>query len=183
MSAKTKGNNKVGRRSKYETHVKPRLKEIEQWIKEDCIEEQIAKNLGIAHSSLSLYKVQYSELMELFLKRRIDKVAIAKDKLFERVCGMTYEERTVYETIDEDGGKKTHSEIKQKYIPPDVAAINLFLKNNDKDWSNDPALTKLKQQSFELEKIIASEKHWMDLKELNEKIDERVEGVDERNTR
>lgn len=171
-TSKPKGTGKVGRRSKYETHVKPRLKEIEEWIKQDCIEEQIAKNLGIAQSSLSLYKVQYSELMELFLKRRIDKVAIAKDKLFERVCGMEYEEKTVYETINENGERKQHSEMKRKYIPPDVAAINLFLKNNDKNWSNDPALTKLKQQSFELEKMMASEKHWIDLEE----IDKRLEG-------
>ena len=54
----------VGRPGKYETHVKPRLEEIEAWARNGFTQEEIAKKLGIVTSTFYDYKVQYSELGE-----------------------------------------------------------------------------------------------------------------------
>ena len=54
----------VGRPGKYETHVKPRLEEIEAWARNGFTQEEIAKKLGIVTSTFYDYKVQYSELRE-----------------------------------------------------------------------------------------------------------------------
>src|SRR5690606_41175172 len=53
----TKG--KGGRKSKYHTHVEPRLKEIEAWARDGLTDEQIAKNLGVAYSTFRKYKDEY----------------------------------------------------------------------------------------------------------------------------
>lgn len=41
--------------TKYETHVRNRLSEIEAWAKAGVSDKQIAKNLGIAYSTFRQY--------------------------------------------------------------------------------------------------------------------------------
>lgn len=50
----------MARPSKYETHVEPRLEEIKAWAREGITEEEIAKRLGIAYSTLKEYKNAFS---------------------------------------------------------------------------------------------------------------------------
>ena len=62
---------------------------------------------------------------------------------------------------DEDGNVSEYMEITERVALPDVAAINLALKNYDKDeWSNDPALLDLKKQELELKKQLAEANNW-----------------------
>ena len=49
-------------KSKWETHVKDRLIEVEGWARDGLTDEQIAKNLGIAYSTLREYREKYSAL-------------------------------------------------------------------------------------------------------------------------
>ena len=45
----------------------------------------------------------------------------------------------------------TRKEVTQKYAQPDVASINLLLKNYDREnWSNDPQALELKKKELEL---------------------------------
>lgn len=46
----------MARPSKYESHVAPRLKEVEDWLRNGATEADIARNLGIAVSTLCEYK-------------------------------------------------------------------------------------------------------------------------------
>ena len=55
-------------KSKYETHVKDKLILIEGWARDGLTEAQIAKNLGIAMSTMSEYKNKYSEFSETLKK-------------------------------------------------------------------------------------------------------------------
>jgi len=61
---------KVGRKTKYDTHVVPYLKRIPSWRKQGMTEEQVAKRLGVAYSTLSLYKKKHSEFSEALKKAK-----------------------------------------------------------------------------------------------------------------
>ena len=53
------------------------------------------------------------------------------------------------------------TEVHQKQMAPDVAAINLALKNYDKgNWWNDPAAYDLKREDLELKKKQIEEGQW-----------------------
>ena len=58
----------AGAKSKYETNIKPYLKEIRKKIKEGVTESEIAKALGISVASLNNYKLKYPELKEALSK-------------------------------------------------------------------------------------------------------------------
>lgn len=135
-----------GRPCKYETHVKPHLKEIENW----CLtmeDQQIAKLLKISVSSWCEYKNKYPELMEAVKRGRSVLVADLKSSLIDKAKGFQYSEK---KTTIEDG-VVTKEEVYQKSALPDVAAINLLLKNYDRDnWSNDPQALQIKREELEI---------------------------------
>ena len=48
-----------------------------------------------------------------------------------------------------------------KKAHPDVAALNLCLKNYDPDdWANDPQLLKIKEKELEIRREIADKDNW-----------------------
>ena len=49
-------------KSKYESHVLPKLDLVEGWARDGLSDEQIAHNLGIAYSTLKSYKSDYEAL-------------------------------------------------------------------------------------------------------------------------
>lgn len=154
---------KTGRKSAYEEKIKSRFKDIEKWLKGGASEKQIAAALGIAESTWFKYKNEKSEFAE-FIKT-IDRSEIILDlrsALLKKALGYTYEEKKQY--IKKDlitGHDIQYTEIITKPAHPDVAAINLALKNYDKEnWSNDPQMIELKKQELELRKQIAEEKAW-----------------------
>lgn len=61
---KESAKNKTGRKSKYYSHVAPRLEEIKYWYMNGAIDEDVATNLGIALSTLYEYKKQFPEFSE-----------------------------------------------------------------------------------------------------------------------
>lgn len=151
---------KAGRKSKYDI-VKDNFPNIEKWLKEGVTEKQIATNLGIAMSSWSLYKTQYSELTELIKNSRATVVTDLRGALLKRALGFEYEERKTYIKKDDDGKVTQYTEITKKQALPDVAAINLSLKNYDKDnWANDPQLLELRKLELEFKKEMAAKDDW-----------------------
>lgn len=152
---------KAGRKSKYDI-VKDNFPKIRKWLKDGVTERQIAKNLGIAMSSWSLYKTQYSELTELIKNSRETVVEDLRGALLKRALGFTYEEQKTYIKTDQETGKITqYTEITKKQALPDVAAINLSLKNYDKDnWANDPQLLELRKLELEFKKAMAAKDDW-----------------------
>lgn len=152
---------KAGAKSKYETHVKPYFDKIETWLNDGASEEQVATALGISYSSFNNYKSQYDELAELCKKPRVGVVLELRSALIKKALGMKIERKKTYIKKDEDGHESKYTEIMVDELPPDVAAINLALKNYDKDnWSNDPQAMDLKRQELELRKQLAEIKEW-----------------------
>lgn len=159
-TAKTskKATAKRGRKSKLDI-VKENLEHIKKWASLGATEAQIAKSLGISRSAFCEYKKDFKELEDVIKNARMDLVIDLKGTLVERAKGFEYEEKKQYIKKDEVTGNKTqYTEITTKKALPDVAALNLCLKNWDKEWQNDPALYELKRQELELRKKMAKEK-------------------------
>lgn len=112
-------------KSKWETHVKDKLILVEGWARNGLTDEQIAKNLGIAYSTLREYREKYSALSAA-LKRGKEVVDIeVENALLKRALGYSYEEETYEELAN--GGTKTKTVT--KYVPGDVTAQIFWLKN------------------------------------------------------
>ena len=145
-----------GRPNKYETHVKPRLEEIETMAK-TMTDKEICAVLDIGHSAWCAYKEQYSELSETLKKARQMLVASLKQTLIEKAQGFMYSEKKIIK----ENGEVTREEIYEKYSPPDVAALNLLLKNYDKEnWANDPQALALRKKELELQERKIEQGEW-----------------------
>lgn len=137
-----------GRKSKYFSHVEPYLDEISKWA-ENMTEVQIARKLGVGYWNFCDYKRNYPQLQQAIKKGRQDLVFELKSTLIRKAKGFSYEEKKII--TDSDG--YTRKEVTQKYAQPDVAAINLLLKNYDKDnWSNDPQALELRKKRLNLKR-------------------------------
>lgn len=147
---------RAGRKSKYFTHVEPYLTEISEWA-ESMTENQIAQKLGVGKTAWNDYKRKYPKLTEAVKKGRQNLVVELRGVLINKARGYTYEEKKII--TDSEG--YTRKEVTQRYAHPDVAAINLLLKNYDKDnWSNDPQAMEIKRQELELKKKQIEVNNW-----------------------
>lgn len=150
----------MGRKNKYETHVKPYLSQISEWY-EELDERQIAvERLGIAVSTFENYKRKYPELREALKKGRQSLVSELKASLKKKAKGFYYEETKT--CIREENGKKVQVVEKyKKYAQPDTGAIHLLLKNLDPDWHNDDEATlQLKREQMEIARQKAENDMW-----------------------
>ncbi len=115
--AKKKG----GRKSKYHTHVEPRLIEVEGWARDGLIDEQIAKNLGVAYSTFKTYINKFPALSAALKKGKAVVDIEVENALLKRALGYQYEEVT-YEF-----GEETKRVVKE--VQPDTTAQIFWLKN------------------------------------------------------
>lgn len=145
----------MGRKSKWESHVLPRLEEVEKMAL-TMTEEQIAKTLGIGVSNYYEYKKKYPELREAVKKGRMSLVLDLKSTLIQKAKGFKYEEKKIIK----EHGVVVKEEIIQKSALPDLGSIHLLLKNYDPYWSNDPKALELKKEELELKKKQVEENSW-----------------------
>lgn len=171
---------KRGRKNKYDTHIVPFFPQISEWLKNGATERQIAEKLGVAYSTFNDYKVKNPELMELLEKGRRNLVAELRGTLVKRAMGFDYtEKKTVKEHVELpdhiraflldngftqeqlDTTRLVKTEISQKHALPDVAALNLALKNYDKDnWANDPQNLEIRKKELELKEKRLEDDAW-----------------------
>lgn len=153
---------KIGRKSIYEDRIKSKFSEIKKMLEGGASEKQVAKSLGIAYSTFNKYKASEKEFAELL--RGIDRTQIVSDlrsALLKKALGFNYEEKKKYIKTDADGNENTYIEISQRVALPDVAAINLALKNWDsQNWSNDPQMMRLKREELDFKKEMALKEDW-----------------------
>ena len=140
----------MGRKSKYETHVKPHLKDIPKWY-ETQTEAQICKRLKISHTAWEKYKNEYPELTECLRYSKESYCEELKSILKQKAKGIKWieEKKRVYSGGDLDG--TGYTDYTTKYVPPDVGAIHLLLKNLDENWHNDDKATlEIKRKQTEI---------------------------------
>lgn len=170
---------KRGKPRKYDDYVKPYLPLISEWCR-TMTEQQIAEKLGIAYSTFNQYKVDYPEVKEAIKKGRQNLVAELKGSLIKKANGYEYTEKKVtteyvkwpdemYEALINAGftpdqiasSRIVKTEVAHKKMAPDVAAINLALKNYDReDWANDPQMLDIRKKELELKERQIENNEW-----------------------
>ena len=145
-----------GRPSKYEEYVEPYLDDIKKMAL-TMNERQIAQTLNISYSAFRSYKEKYSALKDALKKGRRQLVMELHSTLIKRAKGFQYEEKKIVK----ESGKPIREEIYTRTALPDVAALNLALKNFDPDnWANDPQMIRLREKELELREKQMEEKEW-----------------------
>lgn len=149
---------KVGRKSKYYSNVEPHLEKIKEYKKMGATDEQICDILDISTTSYYEYLNKFPKFAEALKKGQSDFVVVLKGRLASLTEPHKLETKKVYTKVDQETGHKTqYVEVTTRDVDPDIAAINLLLKNLDKDnWANDPQSISLKQQELEVRKQIAA---------------------------
>lgn len=126
-------------------------------------EEQIAQTLGVGYSTFKRYKRDYKPLQDAVKRGRKVLVMELKNALIQKAKGFDYTETKEVKEINPDTGKLeiTKTETVKKHTTPDVAAINLLLKNYDKEnWANDPQMLELRKKELELKEKSIEANEW-----------------------
>ena len=147
---------KRGRPGKYHTHIEPYLNRIAEmaW---DMTEKQIAETLGVSYTSFREMKKKYPALSDSLKKGRKELVLELKSTLIRKAKGFQYSEKKIIK----EGGKIVREEEYIRSCLPDVAALNLLLKNYDaENWSNDPQVIRLRERELELREKQIEENNW-----------------------
>lgn len=171
---------KRGRKSRWETDIEPNLQVIQEMAR-TMTEKQIAESFGISYTGAwSLYKQQHPELAENLKKGRQNLVAELRSALIKKAKGYEYTETKettervkwpdeLYAMMLEAGftpqqigeARLVKTEVTHKTMSPDVAAINLALKNYDKEnWANDPQALELKKKELKLKEQQIENNNW-----------------------
>lgn len=171
---------KRGRKSRWETHIKPNLQLIQEMAR-TMTEKQIAESFGISYTGAwSLYKQQHPELVENLKKGRQNLCAELRSALIKKAKGYEYTEtkettehikwpEEIYVRLLKAGftpeqiasSRIVKTEVAHKKAAPDVAAINLALKNYDKDnWANDPQMLDIRKKELELKEKQIENNDW-----------------------
>lgn len=151
----------AGAKSKYETHVKPYLKEINEKVRQGVVEEEIAKALNISVATLNNYKKQYTEFAEALRKDK------GKDVLQQLInagvrsaIGYFEEEETTTVIVvgEENEVAKKQKTFTKKYYPPNPTLNIYYTKHFGKDegFTTDPLKHDLEKAKFDFERARAS---------------------------
>lgn len=150
-------------KSKYFTHVEPKLEEVRKWAKDGLSDKQIATNLGIAYSTFREYKKKFSALSAPLKEGKACAVKQVENALFKKALGYEYEEVTKEICMNEETGKQELkiTKVVTKRVHPDTTAIIFYLKNRMSDkWKNDPHKVKMDDAILELRKKELELKEW-----------------------
>jgi hypothetical protein len=111
--------------SKFETHVRPRLEEIYQWMKAGYTEGSIAEQLGISYDTWWRYKRKYSEISELYTRAQDERNCLVLDAMYRKSTGIKAFVRK--QRPGKDG--VVVDLVEEVYVPPDHNAADLYLRN------------------------------------------------------
>lgn len=147
---------KTGRKSKYDTEIKPHLEEIEQAVRNGATVAEIAKAFNIAESTIYKYKAEKAEFSAAFARGRANIIIEIRGALLKKALGFEYEEEKRVGRKDAHGENIVVVEKYKRYCPPSETAAAMLLRNYDENWRDkDSATSQLKQQELELKKAIA----------------------------
>lgn len=114
-----------GRKSKYFTHVEPRLEEIQEWAKKGLTEAEMCDLLGVGVSTFAVYKLEHQELVETLKTGKQFADDLVEQALYKSAIGYYYEEEAVT--------NKGEVVSVKKYSKPNITAQIFWLKNRRKD--------------------------------------------------
>ena len=137
----------MANKSKYESHVLPKLELIEAWSRDGLTLEQIAHNLGIACSTLKKYKEEPDKqaLADALARGREVVDVIVENALLKKCTGYDYTEiyREYKVSKDPETGEQIKELVKTKettrHVDGDVTAQMFWLANRKRAvWQYKP---------------------------------------------
>lgn len=164
-----------GRKSKYDTHIKPYLETIKRKVCEGATERDLAKALGVSHTAWNEYKAKYPEFAAI-LKMDEDATRIILEHLdnamLKSASGYDYTEKKQFFIFDDNGERiLAKEEVTKKHIPPNVTAIFGAYNRFDKNYKKDAAYYELKLKELELKQKIAEANNFLDLEGIKNETD------------
>lgn len=159
----------AGRKTKYDTNVKPNLFLIGHWVKDGLTDEQIAKRLNIAYSTFREYVKKHEELSAVLKKSKEIIDYEVEESLYKKCVGHYAKEGRAFKLKDvyyDENGKRCESERVEVvevdvFIPPDTMAMAIWLNNRKpQSWRRNANKEKLDEKKFEYDKEIDSKKYW-----------------------
>ena len=128
-------------KSKYESHVEPKLTLIEAWARDGLTLQQIAHNLGIADSTLRAYRDK-NDALAAALARGAEVVDVeVENALLKKAIGYDKTETTKELRKDPETGelRLVVTKIVTRHYPGDVTAQMFWLANRKRSvWSYKP---------------------------------------------
>lgn len=147
---------KRGRKSVYDTDIKPHIDEIKKAVSAGATIKEVAEALGIAESTLHKYKADKKELADAFARGREKVVFEIKAALLKKALGFYYDEEKKTGRVDKNGDNIVMIETYKRYCVPSETAAGMLLRNYDKEWrDNDNTSVEIRKQEHELRKAIA----------------------------
>ncbi|BBI32355.1 transposase [Cohnella abietis] len=116
------------RKSKYHSHVEPKLLLIEAWARDGAIEEDISKKLGVAYSTFKIYKDKYSALSAALKRGKEVADVEVENSLFKRAIGYEYTEKKYVQVEMSEEEYDLHQQIavnRYKLDHPEATMIEL----------------------------------------------------------
>lgn len=153
---------KKKKKTKLETVLIPRAKEIIELLDKGVSEQKLAEEyLGISYTSWRSYKKAFFEYMEAKDISEQSRLKDVEQAMYEAAIGITKLVRKAMKlkTVTYKDGKRLKEEERIEYyteevfVPPSVSAGQFLLKNWDKaHYSNNPAELEQKKEEFDYKK-------------------------------
>lgn len=135
----------------YFEKVRPRLAEIESWLKNGLDQKQVFNNLGVSKTSWETYKHKYPELSELIKKGTESPIKEVENSLFKNATGFYYYVDELIKLKDSEGNEFVEKVSVKKFKAPETAAIAFYLKNKlKKEYADNPGLLDIRREELEL---------------------------------
>lgn len=140
------------RPTKWETHVYPRLAEIQEWFQEGVNADEIIKKLDIGHTTWYEYIDKHPMLAELVKWSKSVIISRVENSLLKAATGYEFEEIKTIVEEDKNGKKKTRIEKVKRHQPPNPTAMIFYLKNRAPNEWNDRREIIVDTKAAELER-------------------------------
>jgi len=159
----------MGRKSKADNVLtKENLTRIKGWAMDGLSDEQIAKNIGIAWSTLKVWKKKYSALSTALKKSKDVADREVENAMFKAALGYFVEETKKVIETKEDGSTITREETTKKWMPPNPTLAIFWSKNRKPaEWRD--------KQDFDLNhkgKVESSVNHTFSRERLRELLND-----------
>lgn len=124
------------RKTKYHTHVEPRLIEVGAWCRDGYTDEGIAQMLGVAYSTFREYMKKHPALSAALKENKAVADINVENALYEKATRTTIKKMVpmkLKRTYVENGYVLSEEYVKvtevEEEIPPDTTAMIFWLKN------------------------------------------------------
>ncbi len=136
------------RKTKYDTHIKPYLLDIQEWKKHGLTDEDICKRLGVGLTTWKKYKKKHEELYNVVAYAKQDLDLFVQNKLIEKInrgdtLAIIFYLKTRKGYIEED--KKQELEIKKAELEMKAAEFKLKTAELEQQEETNEALNEFIQ--------------------------------------